>query len=214
MGETLKTSSRSLTKLSDADYEVAPGERDVRGWNVVLGDEERIGKVDDLIIEPAAGKVRYLDVDLDRKAAGIERARHVMVPVGDAHLDNAREEVVLNGMNRAALLNLPDYDGRTHTSEYDQTFRSHLDSNLKSKRVTRSAEELRIGKRMEKKGEVRVSKHIETEHVRQTVPLTREEVHVERRPVERAVGAAASCTMMRSSCPSWKKRRWSRHILS
>ena len=40
-----------------------------------------------------------------------------MVPVGDAHLDNAREEVVLNGMNRAALLNLPDYDGRTHTSD-------------------------------------------------------------------------------------------------
>ena len=44
---------------------------------------------------------------------------------------------------------------------------------------------------MEKKGEVRVSKHVETDHVKQNVPLQREEVHIERRPVERAVGSAA-----------------------
>ena len=74
MGETLKTSSRSLTKLSDADYEVAPGERDVRGWNVVLGDEERIGKVDDLIIEPAGAKCGIsMSISIARRRASSER---------------------------------------------------------------------------------------------------------------------------------------------
>jgi uncharacterized protein (TIGR02271 family) len=86
---------------------------------------------------------------------------------------------------------LPDYDGKTLASGYDKTFRSQLTDDVETQRVTRSAEELRIGKRLEKKGEVRVSKHVETEHVSQQVPLRREEVHVERRPVERAVGSAA-----------------------
>jgi uncharacterized protein (TIGR02271 family) len=190
MADAMNTSSNSLCKLSDADYEVAPGEHDVRGWTVVLGNDEKIGKVDDLIIDPAAGKVRYLDVDVDR-SAGLDRDRHVLVPIGGAQLDRDEEEVVLTGMSRAALLKLPDYDGKMYASGYDDTFRSHLSNEFASKRVTRSAEELRVGKRMEKKGEVRVAKHVETEHVRQTVPLMREEVHVERRPVERAVGSAA-----------------------
>jgi uncharacterized protein (TIGR02271 family) len=178
-----------LLRLSDADYEVAPGEPDIRGWDVVLGSDEPIGDIDDLIIDPAAGKVRYLDVDLDRSALGLERDRHVLVPIANAHLDTKDEHVVLSGMTREALLKLPEYDGRAYASGYDQTFTSHLSDEAQTKRLTRSAEELRIGKR-EKKGDVRVSKHVETERVKQTVPLQRDEVHVERRPVERAVGSA------------------------
>jgi uncharacterized protein (TIGR02271 family) len=56
--------------------------------------------------------------------------------------------------------------------------------------MTRSAEQLRIGKRLEQKGDVRVAKHVETERVRQDVPLRHEQVHVERRPVDRTAGAA------------------------
>jgi uncharacterized protein (TIGR02271 family) len=191
MTDPLKTSSSSLIKLSDADYEVAPGEHDVRGWDVCLANDEKIGEVDDLIIDPSAGKVRYVDVELDGDALGLEKDRHVLVPIASAQLDTNDEEVVLGGMTRAALLKLPDYDGKQYAGGYDQTFRSHLNDDLKSKRITRSAEELRIGKRSEQKGEVRVTKHVETEHVKQTIPLRGEEVHVERRPVERAVGSAA-----------------------
>jgi len=193
MADTLNTSSQSLSRLSDADFEVASGEPDVRGWSVVLGNDEKIGKVDDLIIDPQMGKVRYLEVDLDRNAVRLDRDRHVLVPIGSARLDGRQEEVVVNGLTREGLLNLPEYDGRSHQTGYDDTFRSHIkhDTEAATKRVTRSAEELRIGKRMEKKGEVRVSKHVETEHVKQSVPVTREEVHVERRPVEHAVGSAA-----------------------
>jgi uncharacterized protein (TIGR02271 family) len=49
--------------------------------------------------------------------------------------------------------------------------------------VTRAEEELDIGKRQMQGGEVNVRKHIDTEHVRQPVRLTREEVTIERRPV-------------------------------
>jgi len=180
----------SLTRLRDADFEVAPGEPDVRGWGVVSSDDETIGEVSDLIIDPAAGKVRYLDVELDRKAVGLEKNRHILVPIASAQIDSSEEEVVLSGMSRAAVLKLPEYDERTYRNDYDQTFRSHLTGDRQTSRITRSAEELRIGKRTEQKGEVRVSKHVETEHVKQTVPLRSEEVHVERRPVERTVGSA------------------------
>jgi len=177
----------------------------------VVGNDDVIGKVDDLIIDASAGKVRYLDVDLDRKAVGLERERHVLVPITNAQLDTNEEEVVLNGLSREALLKLPEYDAAVQAKGYDDTFRSHLETDTASqsrlekgaasqshlekdaasKRLTRSAEELRIGKRMATRGEVRVGKHVETEHVTQSVPLTREEVHVERRPVDRAVGSAA-----------------------
>ncbi len=184
-------SNASLTRLTDADYEVASGEPDVRGWDVVLGSDDVVGKVDDLIIDRSAGKVRYLDVDLDREAAGLDKDRHVLVPIESAQLDTDEEEVVLNQMSRASLLKLPEYqEGKAFATGYDDTYRSHVGSGPETKRITRSAEELRIGKRREQQGEVRVSKHVETEHVRQSVPLTNEEVRVERRPVERAVGSA------------------------
>jgi len=196
-------SNASLVRLSDADFDVAPNEPDVRGWDVVLGSDEQVGEVDDLIIDPAAGKVRYLDVELDHEAVGIDEDRHVLIPITSAELDTDEKEVVLSGMGLAALVKLPEYDENAFAAgerasatretpsagSYDQTFKSHLSDDFKTKRITRSAEELRIGKRTERKGEVRVSKHIETEHVKQTVPLTGEEVHVERRPVERVVGA-------------------------
>lgn len=53
------------------------------------------------------------------------------------------------------------------------------------KHVTLSEEELAVGRSREKAGEVRVGKHVETEHVKKEVPVTREEVTVERRPADR-----------------------------
>ena len=58
-------------------------------------------------------------------------------------------------------------------------------------RITRSEEELAIGKRQVQAGEVAVRKTVETEHVSERVPVMREEVTVERRPVAAAdVGSA------------------------
>jgi uncharacterized protein (TIGR02271 family) len=51
-------------------------------------------------------------------------------------------------------------------------------------RVTLSEEQLSVGKRQHEAGAVNVGKHVETEHVRESVPVRREEVTVERRPIE------------------------------
>lgn len=53
-------------------------------------------------------------------------------------------------------------------------------------RMTRSEEELAIGKRRVEAGEAYLRKRVETEHVSKPVTRTREEISVERRPVERA----------------------------
>jgi uncharacterized protein (TIGR02271 family) len=52
--------------------------------------------------------------------------------------------------------------------------------------MTRSEEELRVGKTVGEAGRVRLRKWVDTEHVSQTVPVTREEVHIEREPITEA----------------------------
>lgn len=52
-----------------------------------------------------------------------------------------------------------------------------------TERLTVSEEQLAVGKRQVAAGEVGVRKNVETRHVEQEVPLTREEVTVERRPL-------------------------------
>lgn len=50
-------------------------------------------------------------------------------------------------------------------------------------RMTLSEEELQVGRAKHEAGEVRVGKHVETEHVSRDVPVTRETATVERRPL-------------------------------
>jgi uncharacterized protein (TIGR02271 family) len=52
-----------------------------------------------------------------------------------------------------------------------------------ARKLTLSEEELAVGKRQHA-GEVSIDKRVETEHVREAVPVTREEVTVERRPIQ------------------------------
>jgi uncharacterized protein (TIGR02271 family) len=57
-------------------------------------------------------------------------------------------------------------------------------------RLTVSEEQLAVGKRQVSAGEVGVRKNVETRHVEQEVPLMREEVTVERRPISADAGTA------------------------
>ena len=59
-------------------------------------------------------------------------------------------------------------------------------------RLVLSEEELTVGKREVRAGEVEVNKRVETEHVRDDVTLRREEVEVERRPITGAYDAAGA----------------------
>jgi uncharacterized protein (TIGR02271 family) len=52
--------------------------------------------------------------------------------------------------------------------------------------MTRSEEELKVGKAERESGRARLRKYVVTEDVQQTVPVTREEVRVEREPITEA----------------------------
>lgn len=79
-------------------------------------------------------------------------------------------------------------DQRTTTDMKDN-------DNANEARVTRSEEELEIGKRQVRGGEVDVHKTVETEHVKQPVTLRREEVTIERRPIRADQAGDSSATI-------------------
>jgi uncharacterized protein (TIGR02271 family) len=58
-------------------------------------------------------------------------------------------------------------------------------------RLTLSEEELEVGKREHRAGEVGISKRVETDHVREQVPLRHEEVEIERRPIQGGMRGSA-----------------------
>jgi uncharacterized protein (TIGR02271 family) len=58
--------------------------------------------------------------------------------------------------------------------------------------MTRSEEELRVGKTQQERGRVRLKKYVVTEEVTQTVPVQREEVRLEREPITDANAGAAT----------------------
>ncbi len=181
-----------LARLHDLhDYKVAHGEPHVRGWHVKTSDGQDAGKVDDLIVDTEAMQVRYLDVELDKKAFKLDEDRHVLLPISDAQLDDHEDEVRLGAMTASQLSALPPYrpgdaiaPGATPSRPEDaQQFYGKRGGTGGVQRMTLSEEEMKVGKREKQAGEVDVHKTVETEHVSKKVPVSHEEVSVERRPV-------------------------------
>jgi uncharacterized protein (TIGR02271 family) len=158
----------NLVSLDEGYFEVAPGEPDVRGWDVVTADQRKIGEVDDLLADPQALKVRYFIVDFDKDVVGSTADRRARIPISRARLHEREKKVVLD----VAAANIANFESAERLPVRDDQVR-----------LTRGAEELRIGKRPVQAGEVAVKKHVETERVRQPVTRRGEEVEIERRPV-------------------------------
>jgi photosynthetic reaction center H subunit len=114
-----------LDQLSD--YRVAEGNPDVRGWEVLDANGRRIGEVDNLLIDTAAMKVRYLDVDLAEDVAGEDRDRHILVPIGYARLDEAEDHVFVDSLDREQLRAMPVYDHTPLTRDYETSVRRRFD---------------------------------------------------------------------------------------
>ena len=106
------------------DFRVAEGDPDVRGWQVLGSDGRRIGEVDELLVDTAAMKVRYLDVDLDDGVAGDGgRDRHVLIPVGYARLERDGDRVMVDALASGDLGTLPAYDQGPLTRDYETSVR-------------------------------------------------------------------------------------------
>lgn len=206
-----------LARLGELDdYKVADGDPDIRGWEVRTADGRKIGKVEELIAEPATMKVRYMEVKLDEKAGGTRDNEFTLMPIGTARLDEDSDAVVVNRMPTGGFAGSPAYSPDRFTRGHEASLRGKYgkdkeagssgdfygndlydDSGFFGKRrkgreqesyLTRSEEELAVGKRKVEAGAVDVRKSVETEHVKKSVPVTREEVTVERRPMSGNAG--------------------------
>lgn len=93
-----------LVPMDDADVEMAENEPDPRGWDVIAADGRKIGEVDELLVDTAAMKVRYLDVDVDEDELHLDDAdRRLMIPVRSVELDEDDEKVIVSGLESSRI---------------------------------------------------------------------------------------------------------------
>ncbi|HEY2895526.1 MAG TPA: DUF2382 domain-containing protein [Gemmatimonadaceae bacterium] len=111
----------ALSKIDD-DFDVAEGIPDPRGWTVRDAWGTDIGKVHDLIVDTVAMRTRYLDVQLDKKALHLDKDRDVLIPVGQARLDDDDDRVILGKLAASRIAALPEY---TH-GDIDRNYESAL----------------------------------------------------------------------------------------
>ena len=196
-GSNPNPGAMNLKRLEDLDdFQVADGDPDIRGWAVKTSDGQQCGKVDGLLVDTSAMQVRCLDVKLDKSALRLDRDRHVLIPIGEARLDDNRDEVLLGQMTATQLAALPPYEeGQAMTSAPSpsgqgdaEQFYGNRGGARDEQRLTLSEEELQIGKRQKRAGEVDIRKTVETRHVSEKVPLMHEEVTIERQPVSARSG--------------------------
>ncbi len=111
---------------------------------MIGSDGKRIGKVDDLIVDRELMKVRYLDVDVDKdRVLPDTDARHILVPIGAAQLDNDGDQVFI-GMDQSTLSRIPFYRGGAVDADYEyrvmHAVTSPADSYNSSSTATSSAQ--------------------------------------------------------------------------
>jgi uncharacterized protein (TIGR02271 family) len=199
------------------DFHVAEGEPDIRGWEVMSADGRRVGEVEELLIDTEAMKVRYLDVEVEDGLVASD-AGHLLVPIGYARLERDSRRVTVDNLQSSELGSMPLYDRQPLTRDFTDRVDTHFgrgrtttDTGLTAgaagmagtadthrrvdegeARVTLSEEQLAVGKREVESGRVEIDKRVETRHVTESVPVMREEVTVERRPVTDAMAAGTT----------------------
>ena len=104
-----KTKYRRLQELDRSNFEIVKGEPDIRGWDVRYRDGQKIGSVEELILDAKAKKIRYMVVDLDENELRLEH-RKILIPIGFAQLDNKSDDVLIPNVTVDQLCTLPDYN--------------------------------------------------------------------------------------------------------
>jgi hypothetical protein len=75
-----------LAELGESKFEIVNGEPNITGWKVKTEDGLKVGKVDDLLFNPASQKVRYMIINFSGNELHLESNRQVLIPIGVADL--------------------------------------------------------------------------------------------------------------------------------
>jgi sporulation protein YlmC with PRC-barrel domain len=82
-----------------------------RGWNVFGSDNERVGKVAEMLVDPDQMKVRYLVVDVASDLFLLREDRHVVVPMEAVELRERGGDAWVQGLTAREIALLPAYGG-------------------------------------------------------------------------------------------------------
>lgn len=120
---------KHLYRLDElSDYKVASEDPDVRSWSVRDADNRVIGKVDNLLVNKAARRVVYLDVEVDQSVIDLNHdpyarpehvnvrefinkdgENHVIVPIGMVSLDVDKKVVHAHAINHRTFAETKRY---------------------------------------------------------------------------------------------------------
>jgi uncharacterized protein (TIGR02271 family) len=178
-----------------------------RGQNVVDANGDRIGKVDEIYLDADTDQPEWALVN-----TGLFGTKSSFVPLRDATEADGELRVRFDKATVKDAPRI-DTDGQLSRREEDELYRhygiehaeSRSDTHLRGgsptgrsgrgvvgddvsgretdDAMTRSEEELRVGKAERERGRARLRKYVVTDEVEETVPVRREEVRVEREPI-------------------------------
>ena len=178
--------------------------RDWRGRTVVGSDGAKIGKVSDVYLDEQTDQPEWLAV-----STGLFGGRVSFIPIARAKAEGGD---LIVPFTKETVKDAPhaEADGQLSQDEEAAIYRHYgleysedrSDTGLPEGNVpaaggpghdtsgpttdnamTRSEEELRVGKVSREAGKARLRKWVETESVSQTVPVSHEEVRIEREPI-------------------------------
>jgi uncharacterized protein (TIGR02271 family) len=177
------------------------------GRNVVGSDGEKIGKLAEIYDDPETGKPEWATV-----SSGLFGTRSNFVPLAGASPagEDVRADVTTDQVKDAPgvetdgelseqeEVRLFEHYGVPYTTEGSTTAQGQPNRGQRDvgngaghdtsgpntdDAMTRSEEELRVGTRQTESGRARLRKYVVTENVTKTVPVTHEEVRIEREPI-------------------------------
>ncbi|MGL5804284.1 MAG: DUF2382 domain-containing protein, partial [Xenococcaceae cyanobacterium] len=92
------------------------GNDDLKGYSVYTDNDERVGSVDDLLVD-GDGHFRYFVVDTGFLGFG----KKVLLPVGYSSIDRDRNRVYVAGFTKEQAQNLPEYnEGAIVDSDFEE----------------------------------------------------------------------------------------------
>jgi uncharacterized protein (TIGR02271 family) len=194
IADTAQMRVRYLEVELDRDLRPAGASGDDRNALIPIGAVRLNDDKDDVVVDslssvefgsfPAYSSTRSFDRDYEssvasRFAGGTGSARSTAAGTAAG----AAAGAAAGGTDRDDFYD----DARFDDSRYQR--------GIEARRLTLSEEQLAVSKRQREGGEVEVRKTVETEHVSESVPVTREEVRVERRPLSASDADATNATI-------------------
>lgn len=101
-----------IVPLRDArEFRLPKDAPNPRGWEVFGDDNERVGTVEGLLVDPSQMRVAYLDIDVAEDLFLLREDRHVVVPMEFVELRERGKDVWVKGLTAQEIALLPAYTG-------------------------------------------------------------------------------------------------------